>query len=118
MAQRNEILIGLGPRRPESKRKCHESDTGTHVKTPQALPFLNQNDGQGTKIRLTLEGGRSGLASRRKSGQKPRQRRRGRVAEGNGLLNRHTCYSVSRVRIPASPPANSLILLDKETCGM
>jgi hypothetical protein len=32
-------------------------------------------------------------------------RRRGRVAEGNGLLNRHTLYGVSRVRIPASPPA-------------
>jgi hypothetical protein len=32
------------------------------------------------------------------------QRRRGRVAEGNGLLNRHTLQGVSRVRIPPSPP--------------
>jgi hypothetical protein len=26
------------------------------------------------------------------------------VAEGNGLLNRHTLQGVSRVRIPPSPP--------------
>lgn len=30
--------------------------------------------------------------------------RRDRVAEGNGLLNRHTGNPVSRVRIPPSPP--------------
>ena len=32
------------------------------------------------------------------------RRRRGRVAEGGGLLNRYTGYTVSGVRIPASPP--------------
>ena len=30
--------------------------------------------------------------------------RRGRVAEGGGLLNRYTGKPVSRVRIPPSPP--------------
>src|SRR5262245_42980775 len=33
-----------------------------------------------------------------------RLRRRGRVAEGGGLLNRYTGHTVSGVRIPPSPP--------------
>jgi hypothetical protein len=35
-------------------------------------------------------------------------RRRGRVAEGGGLLNRYTGHTVSGVRIPPSPPNGSI----------
>ena len=45
----------------------------------------------------------AGLHPPHKSRQKPRSRRRGRVAEGNGLLNRHT---LSR-RIEGSNPSVS-----------